>query len=85
MLDGMLQGDFVINAGAVSMLAAVVWMIFTGRLVTRREADGLKAERDYWRNAFQEEQRQTQSLLEVGKVAGAALNALPRPPDREPN
>lgn len=83
MLDGILPGDFVINAGAVSMLAGVVWMIFTGRLVTRREADGLKAELEYWRNAFMEEQKQTNELLEVGKVTSATMNALPRPPDQE--
>jgi hypothetical protein len=78
MLDGILT-QIGPTAGAVTMLAGAVWMIFTGRLVTRREADGIKSERDYWREAFKEEQRQSTKLLEVAEVASATMKALPKP------
>jgi hypothetical protein len=45
-----------IQGGAVSILAAAVWMLFTGRLVSRRVHDaavGRERERgDEWRDAF---------------------------------
>lgn len=80
MLDGILTGDIILQGGAVTMLGAVVWMIFTGRLVTRREAEGIRNERDYWREAFHEEQRQTLELLETARVTQATLSALPQRP-----
>lgn len=79
MLDGLITGDLVGQAGLATIVLSGIWMIFTGRLVTRREADEIKAERDYWRAAFTEEQRQSTELLETAKTAQAALNALPKP------
>jgi hypothetical protein len=84
MLDGLITGDLVGQSGLAAILLSVIWMIFTGRLVTRREVTDIKEERDYWRAAFNEEQRQTQELLETARLNQAVLNALPKPPsDKE--
>lgn len=69
--------DLFTNAGAVGMLAIVVWMIFTGRLVTRREADEIRAERDYWREAFNSASQHASSMMETGLAARDVLRALP--------
>lgn len=82
MLEG-LSLDLLTNLGSTGMLAVVVWMIFTGRLVTRREADHLIEERNYWRDAFVEEQKNTQALMETGRVAQDVLRALPVPQQGE--
>lgn len=82
MLEG-LSLDLLTNLGSTGMLAVVVWMIFTGRLVTRREADHLIEERNYWRDAFVEEQKNTQALMETGRVTNAVLQSLPVPQQGE--
>lgn len=82
MLEGLSVG-LLADLGPAGLLAVVVWMIFTGRLVTRREADHLIEERNYWRTAFQEEQKNTQALMETGRVARDVLRALPVPQQGE--
>ncbi len=47
-----------------------VRLVFTGRLVPGQE-------RDYWREAFFEEQRQKRQLLDAGKVTQDVLRVLP--------
>lgn len=37
--------------GPVGLLGLVVWMILTGRLVTRRQLQDVQADRDHWRTA----------------------------------
>jgi hypothetical protein len=81
-LEGLPVSIFT-GVSPVALLLAVVWMIFTGKLVTRREADGLKEERDYWRSAFFEEQSHTEALMETGRVTRDVLRALPVPKQGE--
>ncbi|MGX1708827.1 hypothetical protein ACWIFI_05810, partial [Streptomyces albidoflavus] len=68
---GELFGLKIADLGAVTLLALVVLMVLTGRLVPRRTYDDLKEERDTWRQAHvvSEEARameraQTRELLE---------------------
>lgn len=75
------------DAGAVALLALVVLLILTGRLVPRRTHEDLIAERDNWRAAFLEseaarkvEHEQTGELLEMARLGGSLLTALPSPP-----
>ncbi len=82
MLEG-LTVDLLTNVGSTGLLAVVVWMIFTGRLITRREADHLIEERNYWRDAFLEEQSSTKALMETGRVAQDLIRALPVPQQGE--
>jgi hypothetical protein len=62
--------------GASGLVALAVYMIFTGRLVSGKE-------RDYWRDAFFEEQRQKRELMETGRVARDVLRALPETDQEE--
>lgn len=85
-----LMGINLAQGGAVALLALVVLMIFTGRLVPRRTYDDLIQERDTWRTAHtrseearQVERDQTQELLELSRTAGRVLTALPRRPREE--
>jgi len=78
MFDGLPIAIFT-DAGPVALLSVAVWMIFTGRLVTKREVDDLRADRDLWRTAYIESQAQKHDLMETGKVARSLLRALPVP------
>ena len=78
MLDGF-SADLLSNLGAGGLLAVVVWMILTGRLVPRRTLEDMAKEREYWRSAFFSQQQQSEALMETGRVAQEVLKALPIP------
>ncbi|MFJ9038012.1 hypothetical protein ACIRF8_15635 [Streptomyces sp. NPDC102406] len=74
------------DAGAVALLTLVVLFILTGRLIPRRTHEDLIADRDNWRSAFLEsealrkvEHDQTGELLDMAKLTGPLLAALPQP------
>ncbi|MER5584132.1 hypothetical protein ABT090_21170 [Streptomyces asoensis] len=74
------------DAGAVGLLVLVVLLILTGRLVPRRTHEDVLADRERWRQAYLEsekarsvEHEQTGELLELAKLGGHILTALPRP------
>lgn len=60
----------VADIGAGALVAIVVILILTGRLIPGRE-------RDYWRQAFFEEQSQKRELMETGRVTRDVLRSLP--------
>lgn len=75
------------DAGAVALLTLVVLFILTGRLVPRKTHEDALADRDNWRTAFLEsealrkvEHDQTGELLEMARLGGHILAALPQPP-----
>ncbi|MET9222304.1 hypothetical protein ABZX65_26560 [Streptomyces sp. NPDC003300] len=79
-------GVSVAQGGAVGLLALVVLMVLTGRLVPRRTYDDLLRERDTWRETAQAaeevtrvQQRQVGELLELSRTAGHVLTSLPHP------
>ncbi|MGW5711534.1 hypothetical protein ACWF8U_00635 [Streptomyces olivaceus] len=87
-----LFGINIVDGGSVALLAVVVLMVLTGRLVPRRTYDDLKEERDTWRaaHATSEEARrlerdQTRELLELSRTADRVLTALPRSTREEVN
>jgi hypothetical protein len=74
------------DAGAVTLLVVVVLLVLTGRLIPRRTHEDALADRDNWRSAFLEseaarkvEHEQVEELLEMAKLGGHILTALPRP------
>lgn len=76
--------------GAAAMLGLLFWLIATGRLVTRREADGIRADRDDWKAshgtsevARHESLRQNGELLEHARVMDAFIRGLSTVADRE--
>ncbi|MEU0354991.1 hypothetical protein [Streptomyces cyaneofuscatus] len=80
-----LFGVNVAEGGAVALLAIVVLMVLTGRLVPRRTYDDLKEERDGWRTAHTESEKarmeaisQTGELIELSRTGVHLLDSLPR-------
>ncbi len=72
------------DAGAVTLLVVVVLLILTGRLIPRRTHEDVLADRDQWRQAYLEseaarkvEHEQTGELLEMARLGGHILTALP--------
>lgn len=81
MLDGIPLdlGDL----GATGILAAVVFMILTGRLVPRKVLEDVRADRDarlaeaaYWHTAFQTSQNQIDVLIGRADVSTKAVLAM---------
>lgn len=77
------------NVGAIGVVLLVAWLLFTGRLVTRREADDIRHDRDEWRAAHRisETARQVlsdqgQELLEHARTTDAFIRSLPHPNDK---
>ncbi|MEU0160247.1 hypothetical protein ABZ154_15735 [Streptomyces sp. NPDC006261] len=80
-----LFGVNVAEGGAVALLAIVVLMVLTGRLVPRRTFDDMKEDRNDWRTAHSKSEvarveaiRQTSELIELSRTGVHLLNALPR-------
>ena len=78
---------FGINPGGVglgALLTLVILFILTGRLIPRRTHQDVIVDRDNWRSAFLEseaarrvEHEQVEELLEMAKLGGHILTALP--------
>ncbi|MEU3826438.1 hypothetical protein AB0F36_14135 [Streptomyces sp. NPDC029080] len=74
------------DAGLGALLTLVVLLILTGRLVPRRTHEDVLADRDNWRQAYlqseaarQLEHEHTGELLEMARLGGHILAALPHP------
>lgn len=75
-----------VQGGAAALLTLVILLILTGRLIPRRTHEDVIADRDNWRSAFLQseaarrvEHDQTEELLEMAKLSGHILTALPHP------
>jgi hypothetical protein len=71
-IDGLPVGDM----GATALLAIVVLMVLTGRLVPRRTLTDLKEERDHWRTAAEERSSQLSDLLSATDTSTRLIEAL---------
>lgn len=74
------------DAGLGALLTLVVLLILTGRLIPRRTHDDVITDRDNWRSAYLESEKarqaehdQTGELLEMARLGGHILTALPHP------
>lgn len=77
-MDGLPVG-LVNGIGVVTVVVIVGWMIATGRLVTRREADAMNATITAQRSQLDEQGRQlTLVLNEAMPTTNAVLKALHR-------
>ncbi|MGA4867551.1 hypothetical protein ACPB9J_33495 [Streptomyces lavendulocolor] len=86
-MGGDVFGLPVSAAGPTTLLALVVLLILTGRLVPRSTLQDMREERDTWRAAHSEseaarqaEREQVGELLEMARLGNQVLNSLPRPP-----
>jgi hypothetical protein len=82
-----LFGISVVDGGSVALLALVFLYVVTGKLVPRRTHEDVITDRDNWRAAFLEseslrkvEHDQTGQLLDMARLTGPLLAALPQPP-----
>lgn len=69
--------------GVVGVVLLVFWLIWSGRLVTKRELDHVEHDRNEWRTEsrikdqqIREKDDQITALAEVGKTVEAVLRAL---------
>jgi hypothetical protein len=74
------------DAGLGALLTLVILLILTGKLVPRRTHEDVITDRDNWRQAYLEsekarkvEHEQTGELLEMARLGGHILTALPHP------
>jgi hypothetical protein len=74
------------DAGLGALVTLVILFILTGRLIPRRTHEDVLTDRDNWRQAYLESEKarrlehdQTEDLLEMAKLGGHILTALPRP------
>ncbi|MBZ6290441.1 hypothetical protein KVH30_02485 [Streptomyces olivaceus] len=85
-----LLGINIVDGGSVALLALVFLYVVTGRLVPRKTHEDALADRDNWKNAFlqseaarQVEHNQTSELLEMARLGGHLLAALPPTPQAD--
>lgn len=72
----MIAGLPIGNLGPAALLAIVVILILTGRLVPRRTMSDVAEERDHWRAAAQERSDQLTRLLAATDTSTRAIEAL---------
>lgn len=63
--------------GASGLVALAVVLLYTGKLVTRRELDEAIRDRDYWRDVALKLTAQNAQLMTGAEVAADVLRALP--------
>lgn len=65
--------------GPGALLSIAILLLLFGRLVTRRELDDIKEDRDKWRETAQELSGQVAELLEHSRTTDAFIRSLPHP------
>ena len=70
----------------LAMIASIVWLVLTGRLVTRSQVKDLVQDRDHWKTAYWRTQdnndaqtEQIRRLMEALDTTNKVLKALPPP------
>ena len=69
-------GDWIIQGGAVGLLAFVALLVFLGWLVPRGTYRQLERDRDYWRAAALKSIGHTDALLPVAQIGVEVTMAL---------
>lgn len=82
--------EFYGVGGPAAMLVGLFWMLARGTLVTRREADGIRQDRDDWKSAHATSETgrhvaeaQVTELLETARVNQAFVGAISQLGNRE--
>lgn len=71
-----IPGDWILQGGAVGMLALVALMVFMGWLVPGRTYRALQQDRDYWRAAALKSLGQTDVLLPAAQITTEMTRVL---------
>lgn len=81
MIDGFPIGDVLTGGGVTALLVGLFWMLATGRIVTRREADDIRADRDVWRSAALDQKGLLTQVLTGQETTNRLLRAIPHVED----
>lgn len=76
MTDLPIPGEWIVQGGAVGLLALGVLLVFTGRLIPRSTYNDLKDDRDHWREVAMKAVGHTEQLLPAARVATQVSRAL---------
>lgn len=69
-------GDWILQGGAVGLLAFVALMVFLGWLVPARTYRVLERDRDYWREVALKAMGHTDALMPAAQIASQVTQAL---------
>ena len=69
-------GDWILQGGAVGLLAFVALMVFLGWLVPVRTYRVLERDRDYWREVALKAMGHTDALMPAAEIASQVTRAL---------
>lgn len=75
-LDALVSSGALELGGFAGLLALLFWMLATGRLVTRREADSYRERAEKAEAARDEVTRQNGELMEMARLGQATFAAL---------
>lgn len=64
------------GVGVVSIFVWLLWMLASGRLVTRREHQSMERDRDYWRAAAQTSTHTAEKLADQKSASIAAIETI---------
>jgi hypothetical protein len=68
--------EWVVQGGAVGLLAVVALMVFLGRLVPRRTYDDMVQDRDHWRAIALKAMGHTEALMPAARITTRVTEAL---------
>jgi len=71
-----IPGEWIIQGGAVAVLAVVFLLVMTGRLVPVRTVKQLEQDRNYWREAALKSLAHIEALIPAARIAAAGIKAL---------
>ncbi|WP_107768424.1 hypothetical protein [Nocardioides terrigena] len=71
------------GVGVVGLVVILFWMLATGRLVTRREAEDIRADRDVWRSNSLEQKGLMTQMLTGQETTNRLLRSIPHVGDDE--
>lgn len=80
MIDGIPVAAFANGFGVVTVVLIVGWMVATGRLVTRREHEDVKAARDIKDKQIAEKDKQLAEFSKLGTAVHAVMRAIQKGP-----
>jgi len=71
-----IPGDWIVQGGAVGLLAVVALMVFLGWLIPVRTYRALERDRDHWRDVALKAIGQTDALLPAAEITSKVTQAL---------
>lgn len=78
-----LIGSAFNGVGVLALLAGLFWLLATGRLVTRREADRIEADCKVWRDTALEQKGLVTTLLSGQETTNRLLRSIPHVKDAD--